>query len=139
LGWRYTRYADDLTFSLPADHLGPPRVGTLLGSARRIVEDEGFTVHPDKTRVARRGGRQNVTGLVVNGDQPPRAPREFRRRLRGAIHNKARGKPSPDGEGISTLIGMAAYVYMSDPIRGEKYLEALGELDRVATDQVPAE
>ena len=56
LGWRYTRYADDLTFSLPADHQGPPRVGTLLGSVRRIVEDEGFAVHPDKTAVARRGG-----------------------------------------------------------------------------------
>jgi RNA-directed DNA polymerase len=130
LAWRYTRYADDLTFSLPHNHQGPPRVGTLLGSVRRIVEDEGFSVHPDKTAVARCGGRQKITGLVVNGDKPPRAPREFRRQLRAAIHNRAKGKPSPDGETLSTLIGMAAYVYMSDPVRGEKYLDALRELDR---------
>ena len=134
LGWRYTRYADDLTFSLPHKHQGPPRVGTLLGSIRRIVEDEGFTVHPDKTAVARTGGRQKITGLVVNGEQPPRAPREFRRQLRAAIHNRAKGNPSPDGETLSTLIGMAAYVYMSDPVQGEKYLDALRELDRAEVD-----
>ena len=76
LGWRYTRYADDLTFSLPppAGHKGPPRVGTLLGSIRRVVEAEGFRVHPDKTAVARTGGRQRITGLVVNGAAPPRVP-----------------------------------------------------------------
>jgi retron-type reverse transcriptase len=129
-GWRYTRYADDLTFSLPHDHQGPPHVGTLLGSIRRIVEDEGFTIHPGKTAVARRGGRQKITGLVVNGEKPPRVPRQFRRRLRAAIHNRATGKPSPAGESLSTLVGMAAYVYMSDPGRGKEYLDALGKLDR---------
>ncbi len=129
LGWRYTRYADDLTFSLPAGHAGPPRVGALLGCVRRVVEGEGFAVHPDKTAVARRGGRQAVTGLVVNGVAPPRAPREFRRRLRAAVHNRARGKPAPEGESLSTLLGMAAYVYMTDPVAGAKYLDALRELD----------
>src|SRR5262249_44704068 len=132
-------YADDLTFSLPMDHQGPPRVGALLGSVRRIVEGEGFSIHPDKTAVARRGGRQKITGLVVNGDGSPRTPREFRRRLRAAIPSGAAGKPSPDGEGLSTLIGMAAYVYMSDPAQGEKCLEALRELDRAATVRTPAE
>ncbi len=115
--------------SLPRNHQGPPQVGTLLGSIRRIVEDEGFAIHPDKTGVHRRGGRQMITGLVVNGGSP-RSPRDFRRRLRAAIHNRTNGKPSPDGESLSTLIGMAAYVYMSDPVRGEKFLDALRELDR---------
>jgi RNA-directed DNA polymerase len=132
LGWRYTRYADDLTFSLPAGHKGPPRVGTLLGSVRRIVEGEGFSVHPDKTAVSRSGGRQRITGLVVNGDAPPRAPRDFRRRLRAAIHNRLQGKPSPDGESLSTLVGWAAYVFMTDPEAGEKYLAELRKLDELA-------
>lgn len=138
LGWRYTRYADDLTFSLPHDHQGPPRVGALLGSVRRIVEGEGFAIHPDKTAVGRTGGRQKITGLVVNGASPPRVPREFRRRLRAAIHNRARGKPSPEGESLSTLVGMAAYVYMTDPALGKKYLEALEELDQPATISGPS-
>src|SRR4051812_32795152 len=60
LGWRYTRYADDLTFSLPAGQEGKPQLGKLLGSIGRIAVDEGFRVHPDKTNVARSGGRQKV-------------------------------------------------------------------------------
>src|SRR6185369_4982445 len=55
LGWRYTRYADDLTFSLPDAHQGKPKLGLLLGSIGRIAADEGFRVHPDKTHVARKG------------------------------------------------------------------------------------
>jgi hypothetical protein len=129
LGWRYTRYADDLTFSLPADHNGTPRVGTLLGSIRRILDSEGFKVHPDKTAVSRSGGRQRITGLVVNGDAAPRVPRDFKRRLRAAIHNRLRGKASPPGESLSTLLGWAAYVHMTNPADGERYLAELARLD----------
>ncbi|WP_435020867.1 reverse transcriptase family protein [Tundrisphaera sp. TA3] len=129
LGWRYTRYADDLTFSLPDGHAGPPRVGLLLGSIGRIVRSEGFRVHPDKTAVSRSGGRQRITGLVVNGSAPPRVPRDFRRRLRAAIHNRLRGKPISEGESLSTLIGWASYVHMADPEEGAKYLADLARLD----------
>ena len=44
-------------------------------------------------RVARSGGRQKVTGLVVNGVTPPRVPRKLKRQLRAAIHNLRRGRP----------------------------------------------
>src|SRR5262249_57668079 len=47
LGWRYTRYADDLTFSLPAGHKGKPRLGALVGLVRRIVEAEGLRINPE--------------------------------------------------------------------------------------------
>jgi hypothetical protein len=126
LGWRYTRYADDLTFSLPAGHSGKPRLGALLGCVRRVVEAEGFTLNPDKTRVARRGGRQQVTGLVVNGPGTPRVPRKLRRQLRAAAHNLANGKPPKDGETLARLAGYAAYVHMTDPKRGAELLKAIG-------------
>ena len=32
-----------------APRQGEPGIGTLLGSVRRIVEDEGFSIHPGKT------------------------------------------------------------------------------------------
>jgi hypothetical protein len=127
LGWRYTRYADDLTFSLPAAHQGEPGIGTLLGTVRRIVEDEGFSIHPGKTAVARRGGRQRITGLVVNGDLEPRVPRELRRRLRAAVHNHVHGRPSDRADPPATLAGWAAYLCMTDPALGKKYLEMLGQ------------
>jgi hypothetical protein len=125
LGWRYTRYADDLTFSLPEDHKGKPRMGTLLGSVRRIVEAEGFELNPEKTRVHRSGGRQQVTGLVVNGSAAPRAPRKLRRQLRAAAHNLGLGRPLQEGETVARLEGYAAYVYMTDPELGKKLLAAL--------------
>jgi hypothetical protein len=127
LGWRYTRYADDLTFSLPRDHTGDPRLGTILGSVRRIVEDEGFAIHPGKTCVSRRGGRQRITGLVVNGELAPRVPRELRRRLRAAVHNQVNGRPSEQADSPSSLAGLAAYLCMTDYELGKKYLEALGQ------------
>jgi hypothetical protein len=124
-GWRYTRYADDLTFSLPSSHEGEPHVGTLMGQVRRIVEAEGFRLHPDKTRVHRSGGRQQVTGLVVNGDGKPRVPRALRRQLRAAVHNLGQGKPLKEGETVERLAGYVAYIRMSDPLLGDKLFAGL--------------
>jgi retron-type reverse transcriptase len=122
-GWRYTRYADDLTFSLPEDHQGPPQLGALMGLIKKVVADEGFLIHPDKTRVLRKGGRQRVTGLVVNGDLKPRVPRALRRQLRAALHNFQKGKGLHDGETADQLAGYAAFVYMTDPELGRQLLE----------------
>jgi hypothetical protein len=129
LGWRYTRYADDLTFSLPLSHAGKPQMGLLLGSIGRIAVDEGFRVHPDKTHVARSGGRQKVTGLVVNGPGTPRVPRVLKRQIRAAIHNLSKGRPLKEGESPARLAGYAAYVYMTDPVLGAKLLKQLEAID----------
>jgi hypothetical protein len=147
LGFRYTRYADDLTFSWhAADHQGPKRpsraerdklVGTLIRTVHKIAENAGFLVHPDKTRIMRSGRRQKVTGLVVNqvpskqqGSSPtPRVPRAYVRRLRAAIHNRMHERElPPDAESIEQLRGMAAYVAMADPARGRELLAQLSQL-----------
>jgi retron-type reverse transcriptase len=128
-GWRYTRYADDLTFSLPAEHAGPPKLGAVMGCVRRIVAAEGFEVKDDKTRVHRTGGRQAVTGLVVNGDGEPRASRTLRRQLRSAIHKLKTGKPLKEGETVARLHGYAAFVYMTDPKLGKKMLADLNGVE----------
>jgi hypothetical protein len=121
-GWRYTRYADDLTFSLPSGYADDPKIGRLLGRVRRLVADEGFALRPDKTVVARSGGRQAVTGLVVNGTGTPRVPRKLRRQLRAAAHNLSHGKPLKAGESLARLTGYAAYVHMTNPTLGKELL-----------------
>ena len=126
-GYRYTRYADDLTFSLPASHRGDPKIRQVLGTVNQIVTDEGMTIHDGKTRISRPGGRQTVTGLVVNGGGPPRVPRDYRRRLRAAIHNLKNGKALREDETLDTLRGMAAYIAMTDPAAGRRFTEALDE------------
>lgn len=57
---RYTRYADDLTFS------GDFNPHQLVQDISRLVYENGFSINSDKTRVARSNTRQEVTGIVVN-------------------------------------------------------------------------
>ncbi|MCC6312854.1 MAG: RNA-directed DNA polymerase [Thermomicrobiales bacterium] len=83
LGFTYTRYADDLVFS--AGNSRAP-VDTLIRETRRIIQAYGFHVNEAKTRVMRAGGRQVVTGLVVNGSEP-RVPRPDLRRFRAFLHH----------------------------------------------------
>lgn len=82
-GCTYTRYADDLTFS--GDRAFARSLKRFLKLLHQIVKAEGFKLKRDKTRFARRGARQEVTGLVVNDG--PRVPRAYRRRLRAILHN----------------------------------------------------
>ena len=72
--WRYTRYADDLTFSGDLDE------SRLIAFVRRVLDESGFVLRDNKTRVMRARQRQLVTGVVVN--QATHSPREFRRLLR---------------------------------------------------------
>jgi RNA-directed DNA polymerase len=131
LGVRYTRYADDLTFSGHGGDGAP--VGKLIDAVRRIAADEGFAVHEKKTRIMRAGRRQKVTGLVVNragkGAQAPavRVPRSLVRQLRAAIHNRENGRPGK-GESLAVLRGWAAYVHMTDPVKGRAFLDRLARL-----------
>jgi RNA-directed DNA polymerase len=131
--WRYTRYADDMTFSLPLDHKGKPHLGALMGLVTRVVKAEGFDVNPKKTRIARNGGRQTVTGLVVNGEPGPRVPRRLRRQLRAAAHNRLAGKPLKEGESLARLAGYAAYVYATDAKLGAELMRAFRANDNPAT------
>ncbi len=81
LGFRYSRYADDLVFS-HAEVSAP--VSILLTLARRIIVEIGFTINEEKTSVLRRQHRQVVTGVVVN--ETPHVSREDLRRFRAILH-----------------------------------------------------
>lgn len=132
-GWRYTRYADDLTFSLPKDlPEGSPdssaMIKQLMGVVHAVVESEGLKVRSDKTHVMRGGRQQKVTGLIVNGEATPRTPREVRRRVRAMIHNLKSGKGLHEGEKVSHLTGLIAFIYMAEPERGRALLKELNSL-----------
>ena len=126
-GWRYSRYADDLTFSLPAGAADAAPDG-IIRTVAKIAADEGLAIKDSKTRVIRVGRRQTVTGLVVNGDAAPRTPRTLRRQLRAALFNLKAGKPLPEGETLARLQGYAAYVFMTDPKLGKHYLDELAKV-----------
>jgi RNA-directed DNA polymerase len=129
LGCRYTRYADDLTFSWHGQDKA--EIGTLLRAVRSIVRAEGFEIHTKKTRVMRSGARQKVTGLVVNqapaGVPAVRVPRATVRALRAAIKNRELGRPGK-GESLEQLKGMAAFVMMCDRAKGSAFMARIDKL-----------
>jgi RNA-directed DNA polymerase len=131
LGFTYTRYADDLTFSVPKGGTGD--VGKLLRLARFVIRKEEFTPHPEKTRVLRRGGQQEVTGVVVN--DKPGVDRETLRRFRALLHQLE--KSGPEGKKwngstdvIASAVGFANYVAMVDPVKGKALQEKARALER---------
>jgi retron-type reverse transcriptase len=134
LNYRYTRYADDVTFSASAATSEKPptaTIGYLLARLRHIAQDEGFAVNEKKTRVLKRAARQEVTGVVVN--ERPGVPRTLYKRLRAILHNaKTHGLAAQNRENLphfeSWLRGMIAYVHMVNPRQGETLAKALAEL-----------
>lgn len=63
-GLRYTRYADDITFS--SMHFVYNEDGEFRKELERIITDQGFVINDKKTRLQKRSVRQEVTGVTVN-------------------------------------------------------------------------
>jgi len=131
LGFTYTRYADDITFSGSAESAA--KTGYLLARIRHIVADEKLTVNEDKTRVQRPGMRQSVTGIVVN--QRPNVPRRVRRRLRAILHHaKKEGLANQNRQNHKNfpgwLAGMIAYTQMVSPDTGKRLRDTFATIPK---------
>lgn len=119
LGAGYSRYADDLTFS------GGHRIRGLLPAIAAIVRDEGFRVNARKTRLMSSGGRQTVTGIVVNAR--PNVPRAEYDRLKALLHTAARDGPGELER--DHVLGRIAWVAALNPARGRKLRSTFAAID----------
>lgn len=108
-GAAYTRYADDITFSFPADD--PQRVRAVIRATKKIVGQAGYSLHQRrKLHVRRPHQQQVVTGLVVN--RSVNLPRQTRRRLRAIEHHLATGR-----EATLTPAQMEGWRALQDMVR----------------------
>lgn len=95
-GLRYSRYADDITFStrmkeFPTELASrsadeDPHNWTLGDRLRRTFTRSGFAINDKKTRLQYRDSRQVVTGLVVN--HRVNVTREYRKAVRTMVHTQ---------------------------------------------------
>lgn len=73
-GWRYSRYADDIFVSCPHTTWRHPSseipLASVVKQVHQIVADHGFNPHTEKTRIMRRGNRQIILGVLVDGSVP---------------------------------------------------------------------
>ena len=60
----YTRYADDLTFSAHTNVFKDE--DAFRSDLEKIINEQGFKINNDKTRLQGSGFRQEVTGIIVN-------------------------------------------------------------------------
>lgn len=124
---RYTRYADDLTFS------GNFNEGNLIKNIERIVNNQGFFINNEKTRVRTRNQRQEVTGIVVN--EKMQIERAIRRRIRSdvyyiqkyGLHSHINKIGEKRTNYIYHLIGLASYILFINPydLKMKNYVEIL--------------
>jgi RNA-directed DNA polymerase len=122
-GATYTRYADDLVFSGPAALRERSR--HLESWIAGIAADEGFALHPHKTRCLPQHRQQRITGVVVN--QRINAPRHDYDALRACLHRCALEGPAsqnitgePDFR--ARLLGRIAWMAQLNRSRGDKLM-----------------
>jgi RNA-directed DNA polymerase len=92
---RYTRYADDITFSteaptFPASLVAvPPTLQnvtpTLGAELLAILAKHSVVLNPSKSRMRSKSERQEVTGIIVN--EKINVPRAFVRNIRSILHD----------------------------------------------------
>lgn len=81
-GLRYTRYADDITFS--SLHNVYQKDSEFLKELQRIVSEQNFNIKASKTRLQKEGYKQEVTGLIVNSK--PNVSQNYIKQLRMRLH-----------------------------------------------------
>jgi hypothetical protein len=129
-GVRYTRYADDLTFSGPGTFI--PALPEFIRLVTQIARDEQFRVHHRKRRVLRSNRRQIVTGVVVN--QTLNVSRDEFDRLKAILHNCLVHGPSTQNRAghrafAAHLAGRIAHVCQLNGVRGARLRAVYDRID----------
>lgn len=125
----YTRYADDITFS------GAKTIKSVLPLIAKIIQEEGFCLNDDKTRLQYSFQRQEVTGLIVN--KKVTISKRLQKELEDAIYYCSKFSVESHMTKIDCkksfykehLYGIAYFVKMINVKQGEKYLQELDKID----------
>lgn len=124
LGFVYTRYADDLTFSASGDSL--QNICNVLRRTESIVAHEGLVINEEKTRILRKNRQQEVTGIVVN--EQLSISKKMLKRFRAALFQIEKDGPDSKRWGnsedvIASIQGFANFVAMVNPEKGAEFIE----------------
>lgn len=115
-GYRYSRYADDISFS------GDNIPVAFIKYATDIIEDCGFTVNPKKVRLYNEKDNRILTGVALK-DGVLRLPREKRREyeqeiyyaLKYGVNTRMKGEYKYFSTYILSLRGKANFWLMIEP------------------------
>ncbi len=122
LGFSYTRYADDITFS--GSDIKNGNIKKVLAASRKFIQEENFVVHPEKTKVMHKGRKQEVTGIVVNKkvSVSRKKIKQFRALLFQIEKDGLEGKSwngKTNGQLLPSLKGYSDFLKMVNPVKFE--------------------
>ena len=129
LGLKYSRYADDLSFSCN----DPCLLVRAKPFIARIVGESGFRLNDRKTRIAGPSRARKVTGLVISGDSVG-IGRQKLRRLRAEVHAFHLGRAGS----LVVLQGKLDHVSDVDPVRYRMLIAFVDSLLAKATGPAAA-
>lgn len=105
---RYTRYADDLSFSVNR-YIKLEEIEIPL---KKIIEKHGFNINDKKSRLYFIGGRMMITGVILNSKKLT-VGRPLKREIRAMIHNYL--KKDKDRVNINDMLGKIAFLRDIEP------------------------
>ena len=127
---KYSRYADDITFS------GDNDIKSIIKAAVDIINNEGFRVNDRKTRIAYPHQRQEVTGLLVNGDKI-RVSKRYKKELSQELYYCIKYGVKSHMQHIECnkafykehIYGKIYFVNMVEPEEAKKFFELAKAID----------
>ena len=126
---KYSRYADDMTFSGEAESL--PNISII----KKIIESENFIINWDKVGKYKVGQRQMVTGLLI--DNKIRVPKKFKHDIYrhlyfcnkyGAVSHFQRINPGK-GYRKEWLLGKILFVHSIEPNESKKMMQLVEQIN----------
>lgn len=128
---KYSRYADDLTFSGNAKNLR-----SMKKVIYRIIREENFFVNYGKTKLLKRGARYFVTGLSVHNEKvtvPRNKKKEIEHHLFHCLKNGVKSHKEKCNltkrNFKDWLLGSICFVYSIEPEVGQKYFDDFRKID----------
>ena len=100
--FKYSRYADDMTFS----SIEKIDIDFVL-KIQKIIQKYGFSLNKKKTRFAGSGYRMEITGVVINKILQPK--RKWRKQIRANLHNLSLKNRITRRE-LSRLYGLRGFI-----------------------------
>jgi retron-type reverse transcriptase len=108
----YTRYADDMTFSM-LDKTMRGDVQKKVIELLKGIPSPRLELNNKKTVFCSKAHRRMITGLIISNDEKISLGRERKRRIRAQLNYAINGKLTPDQK--KSLSGMLAFVRNIEP------------------------
>ncbi|SFB90228.1 reverse transcriptase family protein [Kaistella jeonii] len=119
-GIKYTRYADDITFS--SMHNVYHKEGDFRKEVERIIKEQYFVINQSKVRLQKTNVRQEVTGITVNSET--NVPRRYVKQIRMWLYYW-------ENYGDSKALSLFLQSYMKDKSHIKKAVPTLGFMTAV--------